>query len=185
MANRGTSLIRNAHPPRKQKPCGNLAGGGVHLAGGLSFVDAQHERAELLLLLRRACDPPLCTSRGAHTLRQSKSPSIHPKAIRQSKSPSIHPKAVRLFTLRQSAASARQTPPSSASSLRSAALHSGSEAGSFLRLIDSCITQLKAQGPSRTCNESKEEEKTTLQVQVLLAACSSTTRKACTVLAIS
>ena len=25
-----------------------------------------------------------------------------------------------------------------------------------LRLIDSCITQLKAQGPSRTCNESKE-----------------------------
>ena len=32
------------------------------------------------------------------------------------------------------------------------------EAGSFLRLIDSCVTQLKAQGPSRTCNESKEEE---------------------------
>ena len=27
-----------------------------------------------------------------------------------------------------------------------------------LRLNDSCITQLKAQGPSRTCNESKEEE---------------------------
>jgi len=26
-------------------------------------------------------------------------------------------------------------------------------------LIDSCITQLKAQGTSRTCNESKEEEK--------------------------
>ena len=26
-----------------------------------------------------------------------------------------------------------------------------------VRLIDSCITQLKAQGPSRTCNESKEE----------------------------
>jgi len=26
-----------------------------------------------------------------------------------------------------------------------------------LRLIDFCITQLKAQGPSRTCNESKEE----------------------------
>jgi len=24
-------------------------------------------------------------------------------------------------------------------------------------LIDSCITQLKAQGPSRTCNESKDE----------------------------
>jgi len=28
-----------------------------------------------------------------------------------------------------------------------------------LRLIDSCSTQLKAQGPSRTCNESKEELK--------------------------
>ena len=27
----------------------------------------------------------------------------------------------------------------------------------YLRLIDSCITQLEAQGPSRTCNESKEE----------------------------
>jgi len=27
-----------------------------------------------------------------------------------------------------------------------------------LRLIDSCITQIKAHGPSRTCNESKEEE---------------------------
>jgi len=34
----------------------------------------------------------------------------------------------------------------------------GTEAGSYLRLIDSCITQLKAQGPSRTCNESNEEE---------------------------
>jgi hypothetical protein len=29
------------------------------------------------------------------------------------------------------------------------------EAGSYLRLIDSCITQLGAQGRSRTCNESK------------------------------
>ena len=37
-------------------------------------------------------------------------------------------------------------------------MYSGSEAGSYLRLIDSCITQLKAQGPSRTCNEDKEEE---------------------------
>ena len=36
---------------------------------------------------------------------------------------------------------------------------SGSEAGSYLRLIDSCITHLKAQGTSRTCNESKEEER--------------------------
>ena len=32
-------------------------------------------------------------------------------------------------------------------------------AGSYLRLIDSCITQLKDQGPARTCNESKEGEK--------------------------
>jgi hypothetical protein len=31
--------------------------------------------------------------------------------------------------------------------------------GSYLRVIDSCITQLKAQGPSRTCNESKEAER--------------------------
>jgi len=35
----------------------------------------------------------------------------------------------------------------------------GTEAGSYLRLIDSCITQLKAQGPARTCNESKEKKK--------------------------
>ena len=28
----------------------------------------------------------------------------------------------------------------------------------YLRLMDSCITHLKDQGPSRTCNESKEEE---------------------------
>ena len=33
-----------------------------------------------------------------------------------------------------------------------------SSVGSYLRLIDSCITQRKALGPSRTCNESKEEE---------------------------
>ena len=32
------------------------------------------------------------------------------------------------------------------------------ETGSYLRLIDSCITSLKAQGLSRTCDESKEEE---------------------------
>jgi len=32
------------------------------------------------------------------------------------------------------------------------------EEGSYLRLIDLCITQLKAQGPSRTCNESKEDK---------------------------
>ena len=40
----------------------------------------------------------------------------------------------------------------------SAEMCSGSEAGLYLRLIDFCITQLKAQGPSRTCNESKYEE---------------------------
>ena len=27
-----------------------------------------------------------------------------------------------------------------------------------MRLIDSCVTQLEDQGPSRTCNESKEKE---------------------------
>ena len=37
-------------------------------------------------------------------------------------------------------------------------LCSGFEAGSYVRLIDACMTQLKAQGPSRTCNESKDEE---------------------------
>ena len=35
---------------------------------------------------------------------------------------------------------------------------SGSETGSFSRLIDSCITQLKAQGPSGNCDESKGDE---------------------------
>jgi len=30
--------------------------------------------------------------------------------------------------------------------------------GGCVEARDSCITQLKAQGPSRTCNESKEEE---------------------------
>jgi len=33
-----------------------------------------------------------------------------------------------------------------------------SEVPPYLGLIDSCITQRKAQGPARTCNESKEEE---------------------------
>jgi len=32
-----------------------------------------------------------------------------------------------------------------------------SEEGSYVKLVDACITQLKAQGPSRACNESKEE----------------------------
>jgi len=42
----------------------------------------------------------------------------------------------------------------------------GTEAGSYLRLIVSCITQLKAQGPSRTCNESNEEEESQLTHRV-------------------
>ena len=41
------------------------------------------------------------------------------------------------------------------------------EEGSYLRLIDFCITQLKAQGPSRTCNESKEEEQALASASVL------------------
>ena len=32
------------------------------------------------------------------------------------------------------------------------------EAGSYSRLADSSITQLKAQGPSRTCNEREEKK---------------------------
>jgi len=36
-----------------------------------------------------------------------------------------------------------------------------------LRLIDSCITQLKAQGPFRTCNESKEEKRRVTEGGVL------------------
>ena len=50
---------------------------------------------------------------------------------------------------------------------RSRAQNSGTqtckEAGSYLRLIDSCITQLEAQGPRRTCDESKTEEVTNLR----------------------
>jgi len=36
---------------------------------------------------------------------------------------------------------------------------SGSETGSYLMRIDSCITQLKAQGPTGSCNGSKDEGK--------------------------
>jgi len=32
--------------------------------------------------------------------------------------------------------------------------------------IDACITRRKAQGPSRTCNESKEEEESSLALYV-------------------
>ena len=45
-------------------------------------------------------------------------------------------------------------------------LCSGSEAGSYFRRMDSCVTQLKAQGPSRTCNESKEEEASRLRANL-------------------
>ena len=41
-------------------------------------------------------------------------------------------------------------------------LYGGSEAGSYLRRIDSCITQRKAQGPCRTCSESNEEKRRAL-----------------------
>ena len=37
----------------------------------------------------------------------------------------------------------------------------GDEAGSYLRLMDSCITQLKAQGTSRTSNEKKKKREYT------------------------
>jgi len=40
----------------------------------------------------------------------------------------------------------------------------------YLRLIDSCITQLKAQGPSRTRNESKEEEEDTRSKALAMAS---------------
>jgi hypothetical protein len=30
-------------------------------------------------------------------------------------------------------------------------------AGSYLKLFDSCTTQLEAKGPSRICNQSEEE----------------------------
>ena len=74
------------------------------------------------------------------SLRQSKSPSIHPKAVMQSDSSGGQVRVV---------------------------------AGSYLRFMHSCITQLKAQGPSRTCNESKEEEVSDSsggQVRVVAAA---------------
>ena len=45
------------------------------------------------------------------------------------------------------------------------------EAGSCLGLIDSCITQLKAQGLSRTCNESKKEEEASPAAPRAASAC--------------
>ena len=49
-----------------------------------------------------------------------------------------------------------------------ASIRQGS-AGSYLRLTDSCITQLKAQGPSKTCNESKEEGRFGVSVRARIA----------------
>ena len=43
------------------------------------------------------------------------------------------------------------------------------EAGSYLRLIDSCITQRKAEGHCRTCNGSKEEEEESARPQGCLS----------------
>jgi len=56
----------------------------------------------------------------------------------------------------------------SASIFPTRALSHSSEDGSYLRLIDSCITQLKAQGPSRTCNDSKEEEEAKVRKHQLI-----------------
>ena len=41
----------------------------------------------------------------------------------------------------------------------------GTEESSYLRLTDSCITRLKADGPSRTCKESKEEDEDLVQLR--------------------
>jgi len=40
-----------------------------------------------------------------------------------------------------------------------------------VRLVDSCITNLKAQGPSRTCNESKEEDVDLVKPSTLAIVC--------------
>ena len=47
---------------------------------------------------------------------------------------------------------------------------SGSEAGSYSRLKNSCITQLKDQGPARTSNESKEEEEEEVSIIVIFSS---------------
>ena len=44
------------------------------------------------------------------------------------------------------------------SSYASGLRYCGNDEGSYLRIMDSCFTQLKAQEPSRTCTERKEEE---------------------------
>jgi len=47
---------------------------------------------------------------------------------------------------------------------------SGSKEGLYLRVIDSCITQLKGQKPSRTFTKSKEEEEKKYQPRSEVAA---------------
>ena len=51
-----------------------------------------------------------------------------------------------------------RTSPAGETPLMLATISGNPDAVSYLRLIDSCITQLQAPGPCRTCNESKEEE---------------------------
>ena len=51
---------------------------------------------------------------------------------------------------------------------KSVQLSISTETGSYFRLIDSCITQHKAQGPSRTCNESKEEKEKRIPISRFL-----------------
>ena len=43
---------------------------------------------------------------------------------------------------------------------KSVQLSTSTETGSYFRLIDSCITQFKASGPSRTCTRVKNKKKT-------------------------
>jgi len=44
----------------------------------------------------------------------------------------------------------------------------GYRGGLVFKALDACITQLKAQGPSVTCNESKEEEEDTSSFRAAL-----------------
>jgi len=73
--------------------------------------------------------------------------------VRAVRSGTTSGRSARAFELRLSTVSAVR---------RAAAQRNGgfvvTEAGLYLRLIDSCITELMAKGTSRTCNESQEEE---------------------------
>ena len=65
---------------------------------------------------------------------------------------------IRVFRKRRNLLATSSLPESPPSPYSGPELCSGSETGSYLMLTDSCITQLKAQGPSRTCKKSKEGE---------------------------